>query len=128
MSYRVLIADDAGYVRELLSQACEALGYIVIGEACNGQQAIDLAFQLKPEIIIMDLVMPRFNGVEATERILEAMPEIDIIACSSLDDEATLLMAMKKGCKAFLRKPFTRQSLTSIFKQIESQKRGIKHA
>jgi two-component system chemotaxis response regulator CheY len=128
MSYRVLIVDDAGFVRELLSQACEALGYVVIGEASNGQQAIDLTFQMKPDIVIMDLVMPQFNGIEATERILDIMPDIDIIACSSLDDEETLLLAMKKGCRAFLRKPFTRQSLTSVFKQIESQKRGIKHA
>ena len=128
MSYRVLIADDAGFVRELLSNACEALGYFVVAEATNGQQAIDLAFEMRPEIIIMDLVMPQFNGIEATERILEVLPDVHIIACSSMDDEKTLQMAMKKGCKAFLRKPFTRQSLSIVMKQIETQRREIKHA
>ncbi len=128
MSYRVLIADDAGFVRELLSNACQALGYYVVAEACNGQQAIDLAFEMRPEIIIMDLVMPQFNGTEATERILEILPDVQIIACSSMDDEKTLQLAMKKGCKAFLKKPFTKQSLSIVLKQLETQRREVKHA
>ena len=125
---RVLIADDAGFVRELLIQACEALGFVVVGEARDGKEVIDLALKNKPDIILMDLVMPKFNGLEATEAILEKLPEVSIIACSSLDDELTLQQAMKKGCRAFLRKPFTKQSLLSVFQQIETQKRGFKHA
>lgn len=128
MGYRILIADDAGFVRELLAQACEAMGHLVVGEAINGEEAVRLATVMRPDLIIMDLVMPQLNGVEATEKILDLMPEVDIIACSSIDDEKTLLLAMNKGCKAFLRKPFTRQSLSSVIKQIESQKRGLKHA
>ena len=128
MGYRILIADDAGFVRELLAQACESMGHVVIGEAVNGNEVVKLAQEMRPDLIIMDLVMPQLNGIQATEKILELMPDIEIIACSSMDDEATLLLAMNKGCKAFLRKPFTKQSLTSVLKQIESQRRGLKHA
>jgi two-component system chemotaxis response regulator CheY len=128
MSFRVLIADDAGFVRELLTAACEALGYIVVGEAVDGDEVIQMALSLKPDIIVMDLVMPKYNGLEATERILEKLPEIDVIACSSLDDETTLNQALKKGCKAFLRKPFSKQSILSVFQQIDTQRRGMKNA
>jgi two-component system chemotaxis response regulator CheY len=128
MALRILIADDAGFVRELLTQACEALGFIVVGEAVHGEQVIEMAKLFKPDVILMDLVMPRYNGLEATEKILEILPNIDIIACSSMDDEITLQQVQEKGCKAFLRKPFTRQSLMSVFQQIASQKQGSKHA
>lgn len=128
MSIRVLIADDVGFVRELLIQACESLGFAVVGEAANGEEAIAMALRLKPDIILMDLVMPHYNGLEATEKILEQLPATDIVACSSLDDELTLQRAQAKGCRAFLRKPFTQQSISSVFQQIEIQRRGIKHA
>lgn len=124
----MLIADDVGFVRELLTQACEALGFIVVGEAVDGAEAIQMAQDLKPDIILMDLVMPKYNGLEATIKILEKNPEIAIVACSSMDDEITLQQAVEKGCRAFLRKPFTKQSISIVFQQIESQKRGVKHA
>ncbi len=128
MATRVLIADDAGFIREILTQACEALGVIVVGEAVHGEQVVDLAETYRPDVIIMDLVMPRMNGLEATQRILEMMPETIIIACSSMADETTLKQALDMGCKAFLRKPFTRASLKQVFQQIESQRKGSKHA
>jgi two-component system chemotaxis response regulator CheY len=128
MSIRVLIADDAGFVRELLINACYELGYKVVGEARDGQETIDLAMALKPDVILMDLVMPKLNGLEATEKILERYPDISIIACSSLDDELTLKQATDKGCLAFLRKPFNKSSIKTVFQQLEFSKRGQKYA
>jgi YesN/AraC family two-component response regulator len=128
MAIRVLIADDVGFVRELLTEACEALGFVVVGEAANGEEAIRLALRFKPDIVLMDLVMPHYNGLEAAEKILEELPTTDIIACSSLDDELTLQRALQKGCKAFLRKPFSKQSISSVFQQIQIQRDGMKHA
>lgn len=128
MATRVLIADDVGFVRELLTQACEALGFFVLGEAVDGEEVIRMAKQLKPDIILMDLVMPKFNGLEAAEKILEECPDICIIACSSIDDKATLARAEQIGCRAFLRKPFSRQSLMSVFRQVDLQKGAIKNA
>jgi YesN/AraC family two-component response regulator len=128
MSLRVLIADDAGFVRELLTQACEALGYRVVGEATNGEEAISMALRLKPDLILMDLVMPHFNGLEATEKILERLPDTDIIACSSMADDVTLKAALEKGCRAFLKKPFSKQSVSSVFRQLGDLRKGVKHA
>lgn len=128
MALRILIADDAGFVRELLTKACEELGYVVIGEAVHGEQTITMAELYKPDVILMDLVMPRYNGVEATKKILEVLPDTAVIACSSMDDDVTLKQAQEAGCKAFLRKPFTKHSLKVVFQQIESQRRGSRHA
>ena len=127
MSVHVLIADDAGFVRELLIQACESMGYVIVGEARDGNEAIELALTLKPHVILMDLVMPQFNGLEAAQKILEHLPETSIVACSSLDDENTLALAMRSGCKAFLRKPFNRASIESVFRQLDFDSRGVKH-
>lgn len=128
MSLRVLIADDAGFVRELLTQACEALGYKVVGEAMNGEEAIAMALRLRPDIVLMDLVMPHFNGLEATEKIIERLPDVDIIACSSMADDVTLQAALNKGCKAFLKKPFSKQSVSSVFRHLGDLRKGVKHA
>jgi two-component system chemotaxis response regulator CheY len=128
MALRILIADDAGFIRDLLTQACEALGHIVVGEAVHGEQVIEMATLFKPDVILMDLVMPRYNGIEATQKIFETLPDTIIVACSSMDDETTLQQAQDIGCQAFLRKPFTRQSLKLVFQQIESQRRGSRHA
>lgn len=128
MIKNVLIADDAGFVRELLINACEQLGYQVIGEAADGLQAIEMAKNLKPDIIFMDLVMPKINGLEATVKILEILPEVFIIGCSSLDDEFTLKQVNDKGCRAFLRKPFNLNQIKIIFDQMQMIKKEIKHA
>ncbi len=128
MALRVLIADDAGFVRELLTQACNALGVVVVGEAVHGDHVVEMAEMFRPDVVIMDLVMPRMNGLEATQRIHEILPDVTVVACSSMDDDITLKQAEAAGCKAFLRKPFTRQSLKVIFQQIETQRKESKHA
>jgi YesN/AraC family two-component response regulator len=128
MSLRVLIADDTGFVRELLIQQCESLGYIIVGEAANGQDAVSKAFSLCPDVVLMDLVMPVMNGFEAAEQIHAAMPQIDLVALSSLEDEDILQQSMARGFKAFLKKPLQRQQFIQTFQSIEFQRKGRKHA
>ena len=123
-----MIADDAGFVRDLLREACLSLGFQVVGEARDGREVVDMASRLRPDVIVMDLVMPYWNGLEATEKVVEIRPGTHIIACSSMDDELTIKQAADKGCQAFLRKPFSKQSIQSVFQQIEIQRRGVEHA
>jgi two-component system chemotaxis response regulator CheY len=127
MSKKVLVADDAGFVRELLIQACESMGYVIVGEARDGNEAIELALTLNPDVVLMDLVMPHFNGLEATLKILEHLPDTAIVACSSLDDENTLALALRSGCRAFLRKPFNRNSVETVLRQLDLDTKGVKY-
>lgn len=128
MSYRVLIADDAGFIRDMLINICTQAGHLVVGEATNGQQAIDLSRQRKPQIILMDLVMPGVNGVEAAEKILEANPDIYIVAFSSADEPFILQQSFAAGCRDFLKKPFTKEDVFAVFNRYKKSKIGEKHA
>lgn len=128
MSTKVLIADDAGFIREILNDHCSKYGYLVIGEAANGEQAIDLAFQRKPQIIFMDLVMPNYNGVEACQKILEQLPTVYVVAVSSADEPFIMQQAFQAGCRDFLKKPFTREDIFAVFNRYRNSKAGEKHA
>jgi len=95
---RILIADDETLMRRLLAQmlALES-DFEVVGEAANGKQAVELAFKLRPDVIIMDLNMPTMNGAEATERIVARHPHIKVIMLTSLEE----LAPVGRGSGAF---------------------------
>jgi two-component system chemotaxis response regulator CheY len=118
MSCNVLIVDDAPFIREALMQICHAAGHWIVGEASNGIEAVRMTAQLRPDVIIIDLVMPEKNGIEAIHEIHEMDPEVRIIACSSADQEFLKLKAEIAGAHAFLAKPFTRENVIAIIKEV----------
>ena len=88
---RLLIADDTRLVRELLvGQLASEADFEVVGQASNGREAVDLATQKRPDVIIMDLNMPGLNGIKATERIVAAFPYIKVILLTGLDELSSL--------------------------------------
>jgi two-component system chemotaxis response regulator CheY len=116
MATQVLIVDDAGFIREILRSLCDQAGLVVVGEAVDGIEAVQLGMKLKPDLIFMDLVLPQKNGIQATKEILEAHPEIRIIACTTLADEALLIEAKQAGCSGVLQKPFRKLDFQNILK------------
>lgn len=105
MSYRVLIADDHGVVRQglraLLGKSPEIA---VVGEAADGREAVRLAAELRPNIVIMDIAMPLLNGVDATAQILADAPDVKVIMLSMHSDESYILRALTAGAKGYLLK------------------------
>ena len=90
---RVLLADDNKAVRTVLADMLEISGNItVIGQAANGEKAVDLCVELQPDVILMDLIMPGVDGVEATRRIHQISPETPVIALSALGGDGTAAM------------------------------------
>lgn len=106
MSYNILVADDAAFIREAIMQICRESGHLIVGEASNGAEVVEKALRLRPQVIIMDLVMPYKNGIEAAQEILQVLPATRIIACSTVDQEIMKQKALLAGCKGFLGKPF----------------------
>lgn len=106
MSKRVLIVDDAYFMRNLLKKALKEAGYDVIGEAKNGKEGIKLYFELKPDIVTMDINMPDISGIEVTKQILSKDPHAKIIAVTGNNDDAVKQEILNAGALEYLQKPF----------------------
>jgi DNA-binding NarL/FixJ family response regulator len=105
MVIRVLVADDQRVVREGLVMLLGLLGGIeVVGAAADGEQAVALATELRPHAVLMDLRMPRVDGVAATRRLRERDPGIKVLALTTYDDERSVVEALRAGARGYLTK------------------------
>lgn len=119
---RVLIADDHELVRQGLRTFLSLHDDIeIVGEAADGQAAIDLVAQLAPDVILMDLVMPGLDGITATRRIHEALPEVPIIALTSFIEDDKIIPAIQAGAASYLLKDVTADVLVDA---IRAARRG----
>ena len=103
---RVLVVDDAVFMRKMVSDALTKQGHEVIGEASNGAEAITQYQALSPDIMTLDITMPEKDGVEALREIVGIDPSARVIMCSALGQESKVLEAVKAGAKDFVVKPF----------------------
>jgi response regulator NasT len=110
MRARVLIAEDETIIRLDLRGALEAAGYDVCGEARDGLEAVQLAEELEPDVILMDVKMPRLDGIEAARRILEQRP-VPIVMLTAFGQEELVARAVDAGVFGYLAKPFRKQDV-----------------
>lgn len=122
MSTRILIADDAPFIREILKQMLSDAGHQVVAEADTGKAVFELVQKHKPDVVIMDLVMPGLNGLQATQKILSKLPELRIIACSTLNQEDMILKALQAGCCNYITKPFNEEQ---VLRAVEFNPKGV---
>jgi len=102
---RVLIADDHGVVRQGLRMFLALDPEIeIVGEAKTGEETLELARQLRPEVVLMDLLMPGMGGVAATQKIRQEMPEVEVIALTSVLDDEAVTGAVRAGAIGYLLK------------------------
>src|SRR5262245_27563301 len=110
---RVLIVDDDQQIRNLAQTFLEHAGYKVVGQAADGQQGYELTCALGPDIVLMDIDMPKVNGIEAARLIQENCPTPVVMVTSTIDKE-TVDLASAAGAGAYLVKPFTPQDLEPL--------------
>ena len=104
---RTMLVDDSAFMRNILKKILLSTSkYIVVGEASNGMEAINKARELNPDLIIMDIVMPELDGIEATRRIKKEFPNIKVVMCTSVDQEKKMIEAIKAGADGYIVKPF----------------------
>jgi two-component system chemotaxis response regulator CheY len=103
---RVLIVDDAAFMRKLLTDALVSGGHEVVGEAGNGNEAVTRWQELRPELTTLDITMPEKDGLAALAEIMAIDPSAKVIMCSALGQEGKVLEAVKLGAKDFVVKPF----------------------
>ena len=103
---RVLVVDDAAFMRKLVTDALTSGGHEVVGEAGNGTEAIARFQELKPEVMTLDITMPEKDGLTALKEIIELDPSAKVVMCSALGQESKVLESIKLGAKDFVVKPF----------------------
>ncbi|HEY0070391.1 MAG TPA: response regulator transcription factor, partial [Chloroflexia bacterium] len=102
---RVMLVDDHAVVRQgLKAFLATEEGIQVVGEASNGKEAVALAAQLHPDVVLMDLVMPELDGIGATEAIKQSSPHIDVIAMTSFIEDEKVFGAMRAGATGYVLK------------------------
>jgi len=121
---RVLIADDHAMVREGLHWALEHAGYDVVGEAADGEEAVELTEQLRPDIVLMDLSLPVISGVAATKRIRGAVPSTKVVVLSMLSDETAVSSALAAGAVGYLVKDCTTAEIVGALREVDEASPG----
>jgi NarL family two-component system response regulator LiaR len=117
MTIKVLIVDDHSVVRQGLQMFLALDQEIeIIGEATNGLEAIDLAKKLEPDVVLMDLIMPEMDGVAATEAIKKEMPQIEIVAITSVLEDKAIFDAIRVGATGYLLKDTASDKLCEAIK------------
>lgn len=104
--YKILIVDDAGFMRKMVQTHLSKAGYTNFIEGEDGQRAIDIYKEEKPDLVIMDITMPNVDGIEALRQIKSGDPDAKIIMCSAMGQEAMVMEAIKLGALDFIVKPF----------------------
>jgi len=106
MSKRVLIVDDAAFMRMMIKDILTKNGFEVVGEAQDGMQAVELYKELTPDLVTMDITMPEMDGISALKNIREVNPNAKVIMCSAMGQQAMVIDAIQAGAKDFIVKPF----------------------
>jgi len=120
MAKSILIVDDVPFVRKTLTQILTEAHYRVVGEASDGEEAIDLYLKLRPNLVTMDLVMPQMSGIEAARKILREDKDALIVMISAMGQENLVMEAINVGAADFLLKPFSREEVTKTISRVFS--------
>lgn len=118
MALRILIVDDALFMRNMLRDIFEKSGYEVVGEAGDGISAVEAYRELKPDLVTMDIVMPRKSGVEALQEICREDPAACVVMCSALGQESLVIEAVNAGAREFIVKPFKEQRVLEVVRRV----------
>ncbi|MCA9268130.1 MAG: response regulator [Planctomycetales bacterium] len=118
MGRKLLVTDDALIIREMIKDVALEDGWEIVGEAANGQQAVEQFRALAPDVVTLDLVMPEFDGLHALRGIMEANREARVLIVSALDQTEILKQALQIGAKDFIVKPFEKARLRGALAKI----------
>jgi len=107
---RVLVVEDDHLVSEMVRCTLEEVGYLVVGEAIDGREALELVVRLSPDVVLMDIKMPDMDGIEATRRIMERHP-VPVVALTAFENPELMQEAVEAGLGAYLVKPSTARDM-----------------
>ncbi len=106
MANKILIVDDAAFMRMMIKDILSKNGYEIVGEAADGAQAVRLYQETLPDLVTMDITMPEMDGITALKEIKKVNPQAKVIMCSAMGQQAMVIDAIQAGAKDFIVKPF----------------------
>jgi len=115
---KVLIVDDAKFMRGLIRKSLEEAGFEVVGEAENGDQAIELLKSTDPDVVTLDIVMPDKNGLEVLREMLKIKPNLNVIIVSAMGQTDIIAEALRIGAKDYVIKPFQPQVVVDVIRRV----------
>jgi len=118
MTKTVLIVDDSIMMRCLIAETLVDAGWLVVGEASDGREAVDLYQQFRPDAVTMDIVMPDIDGIQALAEIMQYDPYAKVVIVSALGQTGLISEAIRKGAQDFVMKPFSAQQLQETMQVI----------
>ena len=120
---KILVVDDAAFMRMMIKNILTKNGYEVVGEAENGKQAVQMYAELKPDLVTMDITMPEMDGIEGVKAIRALDPGANIIMCSAMGQQAMVMDAIQAGAKDFIVKPFQQDRILQAVERVLSRAR-----
>jgi two-component system chemotaxis response regulator CheY len=115
---RVLIADDASFMRQMIRDIIEPEGFEVVGEASDGIDVVEKYRKLRPDVVMMDIVMPKRSGIDAVKAIRAEDASARVVMCSALGQDALVSEAMQAGARDFIVKPFKPDAVLSTLTKV----------
>ena len=116
--YKILLVDDAGFLRRMIKNYLSKAGYGEFVEGADGQQAVALYQQEKPDLVIMDITMPNMDGIQALGEIMKVDPKAKVIMCSAMGQESMVMDAIRLGAMDFIVKPFKQERIVQTVNKV----------
>nr|WP_320145586.1 response regulator [uncultured Anaeromusa sp.] len=120
---RVLLCDDSAFMRMMLKTTLVGLGHRIVGEAGDGEQAVERYEELLPDLVTMDITMPNVSGIEAVKRIRAKDQDACIVMVSALGQQAIMNEALEAGAKDFIVKPFVPEQIAAVLERVLNPKK-----
>ncbi|MDD9147054.1 MULTISPECIES: response regulator [unclassified Sporolactobacillus] len=117
MAGRILVVDDAAFMRMMLKDILTKNGYEVVGEGANGNEAVDKYEELRPDLVTLDITMPELDGIQALKKIRSIDTDCKVIMCSAMGQQSMVIDAIQAGAKDFIVKPFQADRVIEAIKK-----------
>lgn len=117
---KIMVVDDAGFIRLLLTDMLTSEGFDVVAGATNGNEAIQYYKRYMPDLVTMDITMPEMDGIDALSEIMKLNPKAKVIMCSAMGQQKLVVQAIQNGAKDFIVKPFQKERVVEAINKVLS--------
>lgn len=115
---KIMVVDDAVFMRTMMKEILKSEGFEIVAEAANGEEAVQLYKQVKPDIVTMDITMPEMDGVDALSAIKKIDPQAKVIMCSAMGQQEMVIRAIRAGAMDFIVKPIQKDRVIAAVKKV----------